>query len=734
MKLYELIDKADLDRALEERLVNARKSGDGQTIYNYSDAAMFTPGSWDNPAVRECRGLIVDDATLEIVARPWRKFFNHSQPEAGELDMFAPVEVTDKKDGCFSNKTRLNLWGGGTITIGEVVKNKLTPTLIGMNADGDLVPSRVTNWFDNGLKDNWLRVGLSTPASSKSGAAGFPNRMFVTPNHQVLHEEKYVPIGSLNVGDSLTSYTKSFSGLDLFLGGLLGDGSVCRNGNGANYQECHGESQRAYVEEQKALFSEGLVNREDTRGGYANSPKVWLGTQNAQVFEDLRNEWYPEGTKRVPCDLSFMNDAVVAKWFMDDGNRTHSPLQQDRAVFYTNGFVEEDVRRLAAWLEAEYGVTAKVFNSKGWSIRLNYANGTINKFWEAVAPYTFPSMEYKLPEKYRGKFSGFPSPKMVLLPVESFVTSMEEGAKWQENNYGRARTRAFDIETETHNYMCQGVLVHNSLGIIHLDSSGQVRVASRGSFESDQAIWATKWINKNWPFVRDKHDPTLYWALKNFTYLVEIIYPSNRIVCDYGDYEGLVLLGSVDIKHGFYFSPIESAFELWSGDVTEVFPFTTLKEALEAPPRNGAEGLCVRFLKEAKIVKIKQEDYVRLHKIVTGLSEKSVWEHMVNGGVLPELLAPLPDELHDWARRVYLDLQADIYSIKQGVEAVFRQVKERLPEDAQRSAFAEEFKRAPSITSLLFMRLDNKDLTPAILKMLKPRGDSKAKTFSEETA
>ena len=273
-----------------------------------------------------------------------------------------------------------------------------------------------------------------------------------------------------------------------------------------------------------------------------------------------------------------------------------------------------------------------------------------------------------------------------------------------------------------------------SLGIIHLDSAGNVRVASRGSFESDQAIWATKWINENWPFVRDKHDPTLYWALKNFTYLVEIIYPSNRIVCDYGDYEGLVLLGSVDIKHGFYFSPIESAFELWSGDVTEVFPFTTLKEALEAPPRNGAEGLCVRFLKEAKIVKIKQEDYVRLHKIVTGLSEKSVWEHMLKGGTLPDLLAPLPDELHDWARRVYLDLQADIYSIKQGVEAVFRQVKERLPEDAQRSAFAEEFKRAPSITSLLFMRLDNKDLTPAILKMLKPRGDSKAKTFSEETA
>lgn len=372
MKLYELIDKADLDRALEERLVNARTSGDGQTIYNYSDAAMFTPGSWDNPAVRQCRGLIVRDADLEIIARPWSKFFNSTQAEAGELDMSAPVEVTDKKDG--------------------------------------------------------------------------------------------------------------------------------------------------------------------------------------------------------------------------------------------------------------------------------------------------------------------------------------------------------------------------SLGILSLDSSGKVRVASRGSFESDQAIWATKWINEKWPFVMGRHDPTLYWMLKNFTYLVEIIYPENRIVCDYGDYEGLVLLGSVDIKHGFYFSPKESAFEFWSGDVTEVFPYTTLKEALEAPPRNGAEGLCVRFLKEAKIVKIKQEDYVRLHKIVTGLSEKSVWEHMLKGGALPDLLAPLPDELHEWTRRVYLDLQADLYQIRMDVESEYRQALERLPAGFQRAEAAEEFKKIPRLTSLLFMRLDNKDLTPAILKMLKPRGDSKAKAFSEETA
>lgn len=734
MKFSELVDPDELKTCLEEGLISVRYSDDGYEIYNYTNRAMFTPGAWDIPAVLQCRGIIVDPKTQDIIARPWRKFFNHNQPEAGELNLDSPVEVTDKKDGCFSNKTRLNLWGGGTITIGEVVKNKLTPTLIGMNADGDLVPSRVTNWFDNGLKDNWLRVGLSTPASSKSGAAGFPNRMFVTPNHQVLHGGKYVPIGSLNVGDSLTSYTKSFSGLDLFLGGLLGDGSVCRNGNGANYQECHGESQRAYVEEQKALFSEGLVNREDTRGGYANSLKVWLGTQNAQVFKDLRNEWYPEGTKRVPYDLSFMNDAVVAKWFMDVGSRTHSPLQQDRAIFHTNGFIEEDVRRLAAWLEDEYGVTAKVFDSKGWSIRLNYAKGTIRKFWEAIAPYIFPSMDYKLPEEYRGKFAGFPAPSMILLPIESLITSIEEDPKWQENNYGRARTRAYDIETETHNYMCQGVLVHNSLGIIYRNALGVPCVATRGSFNSDQAIWATQWMKDNEPLAK-----ILWPILDVWTLLVEIVYPDNRIVVDYQDYEGLILLGAVHKERGEYLSPL--AFTgIWEKDIVETFPYRSLREALEAKPRPGKEGLCIRYTDSDKIVKIKQEDYLQVHRRVFGLSRKTVWEYVyhTDNPSLLDLVEGLPDEFLTWVTNVWEEIQGRIDRLTTEAHTRYTKIIAELPPNPERKQVAEKIlsKENKIYAPLLFKLLDGQDLKDTAMKYIRSefQGSDRVKVSDESTA
>ena len=41
-------------------------------------------------------------------------------------------------------------------------------------------------------------------------------------------------------------------------------------------------------------------------------------------------------------------------------------------------------------------------------------------------------------------------------------------------------------------------------------------------------------------------------------------------------------------------------------------PYRSLLNALAAPPRPGAEGMCVRYLDQPYIVKIKQEDYVCL--------------------------------------------------------------------------------------------------------------------------
>lgn len=265
-----------------------------------------------------------------------------------------------------------------------------------------------------------------------------------------------------------------------------------------------------------------------------------------------------------------------------------------------------------------------------------------------------------------------------------------------------------------------------SLGIIHLNAAGQPRVATRGSFESDQAIHATAVLAARYPDLR---------CLNDVTPLVEIVYPGNRIVVDYGNLDDLVLLGGVDIETGTYFGPGLVAEHIgWTGPLARTFAYSTLSEALAAPPRPGMEGLCVRSLWRDHIVKIKQDDYVALHRIVTGLSERTVWEHMVAGKPLGDLLGPLPDELHEWTRSVWdrIDLQACVIECQ--ARDAHALIVDQLPAGSSRRDYAEQAKTRGPLTPLLFQILDGRDPRPAVLKTLRPAGDTRAKAISEAVA
>lgn len=66
-------------------------------IANYSERAVIEK-VW-NPVTTACRGLIFDDRTGEVIARPFRKFFNHNESTAPVFGLHDPVIVTDKQDG-----------------------------------------------------------------------------------------------------------------------------------------------------------------------------------------------------------------------------------------------------------------------------------------------------------------------------------------------------------------------------------------------------------------------------------------------------------------------------------------------------------------------------------------------------------------------------------------------------------------------------------------------------------
>jgi RNA ligase len=258
-----------------------------------------------------------------------------------------------------------------------------------------------------------------------------------------------------------------------------------------------------------------------------------------------------------------------------------------------------------------------------------------------------------------------------------------------------------------------------SLGILYEAPDG-LAIATRGSFASEQAIHATE-------VLRERYADAVFES--GWTYLFEIVYPENRIVLDYGDLDDLILLGAVSIETGRAVGPNVE----WPGRRTEMLPYSCLAEALSAPVRPNAEGLVVRYVASGLMVKIKQDDYVALHRIITGLNARVVWEEIGNGRTVQDLCEPLPDEFHAWVKEVADGLNSEAARIYDAAVAEHRAIQSELGDIFLRKDYAIRASRSP-LKSWLFLLLDGNDPWPRIWHSLKPSGAAKLITRTEDAA
>lgn len=286
-------------------------------------------------------------------------------------------------------------------------------------------------------------------------------------------------------------------------------------------------------------------------------------------------------------------------------------------------------------------------------------------------------------------------------------------------NYGQHEDGALDLgaRVEVTDKM------DGSLGILYVAPDGPA-IATRGSFTSEQARHATAVLRARYV----EHLGVLAKVAEETTLLFEIIYPDNRIVVDYGTRDELVLLGGVSVSDGDTYG-IESTFSRWTGPRAHVFHAWTLADALALPPRPNAEGLVVRYPDTGLMVKIKQDDYVRLHRIVTGLNERAVWEHLRDhGGTYHDLLAAVPDEFHGWVSEKAETLAARWNSVYHQADAEWHRIRNTLLETRggyDRKEFAGEAVKHEH-RSLLFLLEDARDPSDAIWKLLRPAGESES--------
>jgi len=243
-----------------------------------------------------------------------------------------------------------------------------------------------------------------------------------------------------------------------------------------------------------------------------------------------------------------------------------------------------------------------------------------------------------------------------------------------------------------------------SLGIMYQRPDGEFALATRGSFASEQAILGTKLLNEMEPVDRSYYIGAIH---DGATPLFEICGPDNRIVLRY-EKNFLAPLGFMNIDNGYFSCEMPNDTR-------------TMRDLLADLSRTDAEGWVV-WKTAYEAVKIKQADYVELHRVVTNLSEKEVWRQLRAGTYGPFVQA-LPDEWHAWADGIADRLRDEFTEVREYAEVCkYGMFFARVPEVRKDQALYIQANVEPEIRGLVFSLLDGRDISDAIWRMIEPKG------------
>lgn len=269
-----------------------------------------------------------------------------------------------------------------------------------------------------------------------------------------------------------------------------------------------------------------------------------------------------------------------------------------------------------------------------------------------------------------------------------------------------------------------------SLGILYR-YGGHWRVATRGSFYSDQAERATKMLSKydmsGWP--------------PGWTPLCEIIYPENRILVPYGDREELVLLAARNIKTGEYMRTSELRKHACAAKFTLPKSYNlTLPEMVESANTMSwqEEGYVIRY-SNGLMVKIKGKDYLRIAKVKNHLSPLTIWEAMMEEKI-NEYLIGIPEEILPDAQKIVDDITSELNCLESAANTYINSlnlenVNYKDKEEAKRAAIG--VSKAPSfLKPYLFLVMRKSADKKTLLKFLRPNNNVYVKIedlFTQET-
>jgi len=370
--------------------------------------------------------------------------------------------------GCLSHDTQISLADGSMLPIGKIVNERLQVEVLSYDEDlGRIVPKKVMNWFDNGPTDDFLQLSV---ARGGAGSGRGRARMRLTPNHLVRTPGGWREAGELIAGDRVmlaAEHRLSPQQWQVVLGGLLGDAAlfepVSRNGSSARFRMGHGAKQADYLDWKSSLLGNIAQSRSSNTKG-----ATFVDVTPLAELAELRDVVYMgDGKKHITWDyLKALDPLALAIWYMDDACFTLRSKGVQHRTAGGSGRVEICLEamspgsrdRIAEHLRGAFGLDCKLTTRGARAISvLQFTTSASAKLQERIAPFVHPTMDYKLLPRFRGQFAvatDFTAP--TTHPVPARVLKIETWSPPRDNH-------RYDIEVEgSHNYLADGIVVHNS--------------------------------------------------------------------------------------------------------------------------------------------------------------------------------------------------------------------------------------------------------------------------------
>jgi RNA ligase len=279
--------------------------------------------------------------------------------------------------------------------------------------------------------------------------------------------------------------------------------------------------------------------------------------------------------------------------------------------------------------EVEQGyVTRRVHPEDSDVVILNYTPKTVyERHWNEVTLLT------------RGLILNERTGETLALPMKKFFNYDEQGVP---NKVDLSQKPEITVKMD------------GSLGISYRLDDGKIRWATRGSFTSEQA----KVAQRIWD---EKYNHSDLYISPQLTLLVEIISPATRVVVPY-DFEDLVLIGANHIypSHDFGYDTLEYFANQIGMRITERVDasFISILEHIKTMDYTN-EGFVLRW-DDGTRLKMKGQDYMRVHKALYGLSLNQKLECWLEDKT-DDLIKAVPEEYRKEIEELikYLNMMTD---------------------------------------------------------------------------